>query len=113
MSNCIFCKIVSGEIPTEKVYESKTVIGFKDLHPIGPTHILFVPKKHYEHLNDVPSGEFDIFKDLMHAVTETAEKEKILESGYRVVANTNKDAGQEIFHLHVHLIGGKRLGGMG
>jgi histidine triad (HIT) family protein len=113
MSDCIFCKIGSGEIPTEVIYQSENIVGFKDLNPIAPTHILFIPKKHYETLNDVPAKDFDIFGDLMKAVTETAQSLGVAEEGYRVVTNVNRNAGQEVFHLHVHLIGGRGLSKMG
>lgn len=113
MKDCIFCKIVNGEIPADIVYKSSNIIGFRDLNPIAPTHILFIPKKHYATLSDVPSEEMEFCNDIMNAITETAEREGVVKSGYRVVINTNRNAGQEIFHLHVHLIGGERLGKMG
>lgn len=113
MIDCIFCKIIEREIPSEIVYEDETVLGFKDINPAGPVHILFVPKKHYETLNDIPPGDYGILSDMMKAVVETAKKEGVDRSGYRVITNVNRDAGQVVFHLHVHLIGGKRLGKMG
>ena len=113
MSDCIFCKIASGEIPSDKVYESENIVGFRDLNPIASTHILFIPKKHYEHLSAIPIDEFNLFPEIMKAIVETAQKENVVESGYRVVANINKNAGQEIFHFHMHLIGGRQLGKMG
>ena len=113
MDDCIFCKIANGEIQADIVYNSLNIIGFRDLNPIAPTHILFVPKKHYATLNDVPVSELSIDNDIMMAISETAQAEGVTDTGYRVVTNVNKDAGQEVFHLHVHLIGGKRLGKMG
>lgn len=112
MADCIFCKIANKEIPAEIVYESETLLGFKDLNPAGPVHILFVPKKHYSTLNDIPAGEFGCYSEIMEATAVTAKKEGISESGYRVLTNVNRDGGQEVFHLHVHLIGGKKLGKM-
>lgn len=113
MTDCIFCKIANKEIPSEIVYESKGILGFRDLNPVGPTHVLFIPKKHYATLNDIPPDEIKFIVDIMNAITETAKKEGIDQSGYRVITNVNRDAGQEVFHLHVHLIGGRRLGKMG
>jgi len=113
MSDCLFCKIIEGEIPAEKVYESENIIGFRDINPVGPIHVLFVPKKHYPTLNDVPEVELPMLCDIMKGALEVAKKEGIDKTGYRIVSNINKDAGQEVFHLHVHLIGGKKLGKMG
>lgn len=113
MTDCIFCKIAGGEIPAEIVYKSESIVGFRDLNPVAATHILFVPKKHYATLNDIPEGQFGLCGELMKAIVTTAKKEGVADSGYRVVTNVNRDAGQEVFHLHVHLIGGRPLGKMG
>lgn len=113
MNDCIFCKIIAGEIPATIVYNSDTVVGFRDINPVAPTHILFVPKKHFATLNDLGKNEMVIMSDILNAITETAKKEGIDTNGYRVITNVNRDAGQEVFHLHVHLIGGRALGKMG
>lgn len=113
MNDCIFCKIANGKIPAEVVYKSDNVVGFRDLHPVAPTHILFIPKKHYATLNDIPADELGIVSDLINGIREIAKKEKVDGKGYRVITNVNKDAGQEVFHLHVHLIGGRPMGKMG
>lgn len=113
MTDCIFCKIADGEIPSDIVYESDNVVGFRDLNPVASTHILFVPKEHYATLNDIPEGELGIMADIARAIRKTAKKEGVDRSGYRVIANVNKDAGQVVFHLHVHMIGGRKLGRMG
>jgi len=113
MSDCIFCKIANEEIPSDKIFESENILAFRDINPVGPTHILFIPKKHYATLNDFPKEEMYIMNEILEAVKETAKKEGVDQTGYRVITNVNKDAGQEVFHLHVHLIGGKRLGRMG
>lgn len=109
MADCIFCKIANGEIPTEMVYEDEHVAAFKDLNPQAPVHILVVPKKHYENVFDV--GESDsIISKIYAAINKIAEKEKFAESGFRVITNCGKDAGQTVMHMHFHIIAGKTLG---
>lgn len=110
--NCLFCKIVAGEIKSDKVYEDGEIVGFKDINPKGPVHILFVPKKHYATLNDIPESEFGIVAKVFRAAQKTAQAQGVSETGYRTLINTHKDAGQEVFHVHWHLIGGKKLGPM-
>lgn len=112
MADCLFCKIIAGEIPSEKVYEDGEVIGFKDIHPKGPVHILFMPKKHYATLNDIPESELSIITKIFAAIRKTAMLQGVAQTGYRTLINTHKDAGQEVFHVHWHLIGGKKLGPM-
>lgn len=112
MADCLFCKIVAGQIPCEKVYEDEKILAFKDIHPKGPVHVLFVPKKHFPTLNDIPSGELSIVAKVFAAIQKTAKISGVSETGYRTLINTHKDAGQEVFHVHWHLIGGKKLGGM-
>jgi len=111
--NCLFCKIISGEIKSDKVYEDENLIAFKDINPKGPVHILLVPKKHFATLNDIPASEFGLVAKIFQAVQKIAKEQGVAELGYRTLINTNKDAGQEVFHIHWHLIGGKKLGGMG
>lgn len=110
MSDCIFCKIIKGEIPSTKVYEDDLLIAFNDIHPTAPTHILFVPKKHYATLNDVPAGD-TIMSDITTAIQKVAKEKGLAERGYRVVTNVNREGGQIVFHLHVHMLGGKALNG--
>jgi len=112
MSDCIFCKIINGEISAEIVYDSSSVLGFRDLNPTASTHILFVPKKHYSTLNDIPENELGIMAEMIKGVQKLAKKEGVDREGYRTLINTNKDSGQVIFHLHMHLIGGRKLGKM-
>ena len=112
MSDCIFCKLVSGEIPTDKVMETKTLIAIKDIKPSAPHHYLFIPKKHYATANDITTGD-TIMTDIYEAARELAKKLGIAESGYRIVTNVNKDGGQVVFHLHVHLLGGHKMGRLG
>ena len=110
---CIFCRIAKGEIPADKIFEDEHFVAFKDIKPIAPAHILIVPKEHIPTLNDLGSDKATMAGDLLATAREVAKKAGVAESGYRTVINCNSDAGQEVFHLHVHVIGGKRLGGMG
>jgi histidine triad (HIT) family protein len=111
--DCIFCKIVEGEIPSEKIFENEHVIAFNDINPKAPTHILVVPKKHFATLNDVPENELNIILKIFGAIREIASKAGVAEEGYRVIVNTNRSSGQEVFHLHFHIMGGRQLGSMG
>lgn len=106
--NCIFCKIIVKEIPSRIVYENESVIAFHDINPEAPVHILILPKVHISNINEVQ--DVSIFGDLFTAVKEIAEKEGIKEKGYRVIINTGKDGGQLVNHLHLHLLGGKKIG---
>jgi len=112
MSDCIFCKIVRKEIPAELAYEDEKAVAFKDLHPIAPQHYLVVPKEHVPGVNDVNDSNCALVGHLLDVAGRVAKKAGFAESGFRVIINTNRDAGQEIFHLHLHLLGGKRLGPM-
>ena len=109
MSDCIFCKIVKKEIPSQFIYEDDDVVAFKDLHPKAPTHILLIPKKHIEKLSDMKTEDISLGGKLLLAVSKVAEKEGIKENGFRVVVNNGKYAGQEVFHLHFHILGGKPM----
>lgn len=112
MADCLFCKIIAGTIPSEKVYEDNDLFAFKDINPKGPVHILFVPKKHYATLNDIPEKELPIVAKIYRAIQKIAKEIGISETGYRTLVNTHKDGGQVVFHVHWHLIGGKKLGAM-
>ena len=105
MEDCIFCKIASKEIPAKLVYESENVVGFRDINPQAPTHILVVPKKHYASLNEL--DDISLLGELMNAVREITEKLEIQE--YRTVINTGKSAGQEVFHIHIHILAGRDM----
>ena len=105
--DCIFCKIVAGEIPSTKVYENDRVLAFRDLNPMMPTHVLIIPKNHYDNITDGVSDE-DMLA-VMRAVDEVATLEGVKESGFRIVANTNDDACQSVHHLHVHVLGGAQM----
>lgn len=103
--DCIFCKIVSGEIPSSRIYEDETAVAFNDLNPQAPVHILVVPKVHIDSLDKASDPES--IGRLLTASAEIARREGFAENGYRVVINTNADGGQTVFHLHVHLLAGR------
>lgn len=105
MSDCIFCKIAGHEIPSEAVYEDDKVIAIKDINPQAPVHVILIPKKHVETLNQVTDQS--VYADVFQAVGKVAEKLGIREKGYRVVANCNRDGGQTVYHIHFHVLGGR------
>lgn len=113
MTDCIFCKIVQGDFNTDFLYKSPTLVAFRDLHPKASTHVLFVPTAHYATLNDIPVSDKALSAEITHAIQHVAKTEGVDETGYRVVTNVNSDGGQEVYHLHVHLLGGRQLGSMG
>ncbi|HKJ83190.1 MAG TPA: histidine triad nucleotide-binding protein [Mariprofundaceae bacterium] len=108
MTNCLFCKIVDGEIPSTKVYEDDDFLAFEDIHPKAPVHVLVIPKRHVPTLDDVGAGDVELLGRLMDRVRHVA-KALDLAAGYRVVINVREEGGQEVFHLHVHILGGKRM----
>ena len=107
--DCLFCKIIKGEIPSTKVYEDESVIAFKDLNPQAPVHILVVPKKHYENVLDVEEND-NIISKIYLAINKIAKQEGFEKTGFRVINNCGKDAGQTVMHMHFHVIAGKKLG---
>lgn len=109
MSDCIFCKIVSGEIPSTKVYEDNDVIAFKDLNPQAPIHILVVPKKHYANVLDVEEND-NIIAKIYNAINKIAKQENFEKDGFRIINNCGENAGQTVMHMHFHIIAGKKLG---
>lgn len=105
--DCIFCKIIKGEVPSTKVYEDDLVYAFEDLNPAAPVHVLIVPKEHYDNVgDDVPQ---DLLGHLLQTAPKIAEIKGIKESGYRVSINTGDDGGQTVHHLHLHVNGGAKL----
>jgi histidine triad (HIT) family protein len=110
--DCLFCKIIAGKIPSSKVYEDELCYAFKDIAPKAPVHDVFVPKEHFASSLEVTEAREKIMGHLVRAASGIAKEKGIDQSGYRLVLNTNADAGQTVFHLHLHLIGGKALGGM-
>ena len=108
MSDCLFCKIIAGEIPSTKVYEDETVFAFRDINPQAPTHVLVVPKAHIADCNGVTAENSAVVAHIFKVIPQIAAAEK-LENGYRVVSNCGADAGQTVQHLHFHVLGGKAL----
>ena len=108
MDDCIFCKIVKGEIPSAKLYEDDRVLAFKDINPQAPVHILVIPKQHIGSIDELDRQNADIVAHMMPIIKALAE-EYHLESGYRVISNVGEDAGQTVHHLHFHILGGKKL----
>ncbi|HKL11589.1 MAG TPA: histidine triad nucleotide-binding protein [Clostridia bacterium] len=109
MGDCIFCKIANGEIPTDFVFESERVVAFNDLNPVAPVHVLIIPKEHFESVNDLDEKEACLFQDMTLAAKNIAESLGLKDNGYRLVINNGKEAGQEVGHLHMHLIGGRPM----
>ena len=108
MSNCLFCKIVEGSIPSTKVYEDDMILAFRDIAPQAPTHILVIPKAHIPSVNGITSENSAVVAHIFEVIPQIAASEK-LEGGYRVVSNCGDDAGQTVHHLHFHILGGKKL----
>jgi len=109
MSHCLFCKMVAGEIKPDIVHEDDEILAFRDIHPQAPTHILIIPKRHIATLNDLRPEDVALVGKLFLAAQRIAKQEGIAETGYRCLFNCNRDAGQEVFHLHLHLLGGRRM----
>ncbi len=109
IEDCLFCKIVAGEIPADIVYENESVIAFRDTSPQAPVHVLVIPRKHISTINDLDEEDRTLIGDMFLAAKEIAAQEGIDESGYRAVMNCNKGAGQSVFHIHLHVLGGRGL----
>jgi histidine triad (HIT) family protein len=105
--DCLFCRIIRREIPSPLIYEAPDCVAFRDINPQAPTHALVVPRRHVASLND--ADDANLLGQLLLAAAQVAKQEGIAESGYRTVINTNKDSGQAVFHIHVHVIGGRRM----
>ena len=106
--NCLFCKIIAGEIPSTKVYEDETVLAFRDINPQAPTHILVIPKTHIDSVAEVDTDNSYVIAHIFEVIPAIAEAEG-LKNGYRVISNCGPDAGQSVQHLHFHILGGKQL----
>jgi histidine triad (HIT) family protein len=109
MKDCLFCKIVNREVPSTPVYETEKVYAFLDIEPEAPVHVLIVPKQHIASHNELTVENIDVMKDIHLAVNEIAKKLGVAESGYRLINNCGSDAGQTVFHLHYHIVGGREL----
>jgi len=104
--DCIFCKIIDGEIPTEFVHHDENLVVFKDINPLAPVHLLIVPKRHIRSINDLTDEDREILAELIMTARDMAKRFSIDKSGYRIFFNAEKGGGQEVFHLHMHMIGG-------
>ena len=109
MDDCLFCKMVSGEIPSNIVFENDSVLAFRDIDPKAPTHILVIPKKHIQSINELGPDDQSLAGEILLAAKTIAKAEGIETSGFRTVFNTNDDGGQTVFHIHMHVLGGRRL----
>jgi histidine triad (HIT) family protein len=106
MTDCLFCKIISGDIPSTNVYRDEQVTAFRDINPSAPTHVLIVPNKHIESVNMLISDDAPLMGHLFLVAKQLAAQEGITETGYRLIINTGADAGQTVHHIHLHLLGG-------
>lgn len=110
MEDCIFCKIIKGEIPSTKVYEDEDILAFNDINPAAPIHILVIPKKHIESLAHMQKEDEAIVGKIYGVINKIAEEKGFKDNGYRVIVNCGKDAGQEVMHLHFHVLAGAKFG---
>ncbi len=108
--DCLFCKIVSGEIPSQKVYEDEEILAFKDINPAAPIHILVIPKKHITSIAHIEKKDEALIGKMHSVLNKIAEEQGVKEDGYRIIINCGKDGGQEVMHLHFHLLAGAKLG---
>jgi len=109
MSDDLFLKIINREIPADIVYETDEVLAFRDINPQAPTHILIIPKEHIRTINDLDHGHSDLVGKLFLTAAKLADQEGIAKDGYRVVMNCNKAGGQAVYHIHLHLLGGRQM----
>ena len=109
MTDCLFCKMASGDIKPDIVFENDDVLAFRDINPQAPTHVLIIPKKHIASINDIQAEEEVLVGKLYTTAQTIAKQEGFAEGGYRVVMNCGEDAGQTVFHIHLHLLGGRQL----
>jgi histidine triad (HIT) family protein len=107
--DCLFCKILNGDIPADIVYESDSAIAFRDVSPQAPTHVLVIPRKHIATINDLGEDDQEIVGSLYLAAKDIARAEGLSDEGYRAVMNCNEGAGQSVFHIHLHVLGGRAL----
>ena len=110
MSDCVFCKIVSGQIPSQKVFEDEDIIAVRDINPQAPVHVLILPKKHLASVLEVHESGGEFTRRLVQVVRTIARQEGIAERGFRLLTNTGPDGGQAVAHLHFHLLGGRKMG---
>ncbi|WP_018862820.1 MULTISPECIES: histidine triad nucleotide-binding protein [unclassified Thioalkalivibrio] len=109
MADCIFCKIVAGDIPAKVVFEDDQVLAFEDLNPQAPTHVLVIPKQHIATLNELSAETAPVIGHMTHVAAQIARDREFAENGYRTVMNCNQDGGQTVYHVHMHVLGGRAL----
>ena len=110
MDDCLFCKIIKGEIPSQKVYEDEEILAFKDINPAAPVHILVIPKKHIDSIAKMEKEDEVLVGRIYTVINKIAEEQGVKEDGFRVIVNCGKNGGQEVMHLHFHLLAGTKLG---
>ena len=108
--DCLFCKIIKGEIPSSKIYEDDLCLAFNDINPVAPVHVLVIPKTHVENTNEITEENSRYITHIYEKMSDITEKARVKEAGYRIICNCGEDAGQEVKHLHFHIIGGTKLG---
>ena len=108
--DCIFCKIAAGEMGTTFLAETDRVVAFDDISPVAPTHVQVIPKRHVANIGELGTGDGDLLGEMVDVANRVAQEKGIADSGYRLITNTGPDSGQEVFHLHVHVVGGRKLG---
>jgi histidine triad (HIT) family protein len=109
MEDCVFCRIAAKKVPASVVYEDDEMLAFDDVHPMAPVHVLIIPKEHFASLNDLPEGREGLVGRMVAKARDLAEAKGIGKSGYRVVLNTARDSGQNVFHIHFHVLGGRKM----
>jgi histidine triad (HIT) family protein len=109
MAGCLFCRVISREIQATIVYEDEQIVAFNDINPQAPTHVLLVPRRHIESLNDLTRDDDQLVGELVRRAAAIAKQRGVSTSGFRTVFNTNADAGQSVFHIHLHLLGGRSM----
>lgn len=109
MENCIFCKIIKGEIPANKMFEDEHTLAFNDINPQAPVHILVIQREHYAGVHEIPGDSRDIIPQLFSTVTKVVVQEGLVEAGYRLVINFGKSSGQEVPHIHIHILAGRSM----
>lgn len=112
MNDCIFCKIINNEIPSNKIFEDENTLAFKDIAPKAPHHILVIPHTHYAGIHEIPSNKMNIMEQIFSTVKKVVIQEKLLENGYRLIVNFGADSNQLVPHIHVHILAGKKMHGL-
>jgi histidine triad (HIT) family protein len=108
--DCLFCKIFNGEIPAKEVFRNDEIVAFEDIRPVAPTHVLVIPKEHIPSVHDVTAAHAGMLAQLIHVANQVADERKVDREGYRLVFNKGPQAGQSVYHLHLHLLGGRGMG---